>query len=171
MLNINKFNMNKFDISKLVPVQIVNGRPELIVKVEASTGSLSLKRDPKDSSVLTITVQNRLRFILHPPTVAASGSDANDVMVYIQLSSILQQVGGMVVPSGFQAAVTQDHHTVFCFGGTIPAGGSVVFEIEVIGDGLGVATILAEVDPYNLIAENLESNNTGSATIYIYEVY
>ena len=167
MLNVK--NIDKFDITKLVPIQlnITSGQPDLTVRVVPSPNFLLRDFQPIDSSVITITVQNRLRF--RPPSV--SGSDANNVAVYIYLSSHLQQVGNMGLPAGFQAVVTPDHHTVFCFGGTIPAGGSVdmiIEVIEVVGENwVGDATIEAVVDPYNSITENLEENNIGSGIIWV----
>jgi hypothetical protein len=169
MLNINKFDMNKFDISKLVPVQFINGYPDLVVRIETSVNSLWLLNQPNESSVITITVHNRLHFISRPPSLAASGSDAKDVVLYIQMSAGLQQVGGMVVPAGFQASVVSNHHTVYYFGGGIAAGESVVFVIEVIGEHPGgIATISAEANLRNLTTENLE-NNKASVVINVHE--
>jgi hypothetical protein len=161
------------------PLTISNGPPDLTVNVVPARNwiySGSMPNMPQDSSTVTITVQNRLSFLPSSPVEAPEpilpvfGSDAKGVLISIGLTSGLRQVGNMTAPSGFQSAVAPNNQTVFFFGGTIPAGASADFVIEVIGDEGGCvshASILAEVDPYSFITEVSKTNNKGSATILI----
>jgi hypothetical protein len=106
-----------------------------------------------------------------PNTFPVYGSDVNYVLVSVELSTGLQQVGGMSLPAGFSAAVTSNHQIIVFSGGPIPAGTSVDFVIEVIGGyNIGNTTILAEVDPNNFIVEVDENNNKASATILVWSI-
>jgi hypothetical protein len=169
--------MNPFDKYRIEPIvlSVQNGPPDLTVSIHLSTNHImraEQNQGPVDSSLVTIIVQNRLSF--HPGPIVpggflgAFGSDVKGVMVTIVLSSGLQQVGGIAVPAGFQAAIAPNHQTVFCFGGDIPAGSSVNFEIEVIAvGGTYQETISAQVDPYSVIPEASETNNQASASIFV----
>ncbi len=161
---------------------ISNGPPDLTVNVAPARNWINggpIPNMPQDSSPVTITVQNRLSFLPGPipakePILPAFGSDAKGVLVSIGLTSGLRQVGNMTAPSGFQSAVAPNNQTIFFFGGTIPAGTSADFVIEVIGDSDGgctsLASILAEVDPFSFIIEVSKTNNKGSATISIMNI-
>ena len=159
--------------------KIYQGPPDLTVSVVPAKTWIyggPLPGVPQDSSLVTITVQNRFSFPPPPPgpvvadkTIPVFGSDARGVLVSVALTLGLQQVGGMIFPPGFQAAVAPDRKTLFFFNGTILAGASVDFQFEVIGDyGCGYnASILVEADPYSFIAETDKTNNRGSATILV----
>jgi hypothetical protein len=159
---------------------ISNGPPDLTVNVTPARNLIyggPMPGMPQDSSLVTITVRNRLSFLPGPilakePILQAFGSEAKGVMVSIGLTSGLRQVGNMSVPAGFQSAVAPNNQTIFFFGGTIPVDASADFVIEVIGDyGCGYsASIFAEVDPYSFITEVSKTNNKGSATIFIQSI-
>ncbi len=154
---------------------VQNGLPDLTVNVVAAKSSILYGGTPSESSLVTIAVQNRLSIVPGPivrgkQLLKMYGSAATNVMVLILLSSYLQQVGGVSVPAGFQSAASQN--SLYFFGGSIPAGASVDFLIEVIAkqEVSTWATIWAQVDPYAYIQELSKSNNWGSASIYITSV-
>ncbi len=162
---------------------ISNGPPDLTVNVVPAKSMIyggPVPGMPQDSSLVTITVQNRLSFLPgligstlgKEPILQAFGSEAKAVIVSIRLTSDLRQIGNMIMPAGFQSAVAPNNQTIFFFGGTIAADASVDFVIEVIGDyACGVnASILAEVDPFSVITEVSKTNNKGSATIWIWSL-
>lgn len=129
-----------------------------------------------ESSVVTITLQNRLT-LLHRPhlfegTLRHFGSEAQGVSVSVSMPASLSQVGTIITPSGFQCAVAPNNHYVFCWGGTIPAGDSVAFQVEIIGAyGCGyTANVQAVADPYNWISEASETNNDASSGISVYSI-
>ncbi len=160
-----------------VPLKIIDGLPDLTVTVVPEKSSIAggppPQGVPQESSVVTITVQNRVSFFGGPIIAGnirpAFGRDVQGVMVSIVLSSGLQQVGGMSVPAGFLSAVAPNHQTIFFYGGTIQTAASVVFEFDVVADCLhdDYASILAEVDPYSFITEASKTNNMANAKIGI----
>jgi|SRR3990172_1698313 len=172
--------MFNIDWSKPLLLNIKDGPPDLAVNVAAAKSSIlaAFPSGMRDSTVVTITVHNQLTLI--PPSlpisgaVEAYGSDAKGVVVLIQLTHHIQQVGGILVPAGFIAVVAASAQTIYCIGGTIPAGQSVNFQMEVIWkentevscwDG---GTISAEVDPLSSITEVSKSNNKASMTIGVF---
>lgn len=154
---------------------IQNGLPDLTVNVVAAKKFIWYvgAGAPLDSSLVTITVQNRLSIFPGPmidtrQPLKVYGSEATSVTLMILFSAYLELAGGVSMPAGFQSAASQN--SVFFFGGNIPAGASLDFMIEVIAKEAGCsrsATILAQVDPYSYIHEVSRSNNWGSATINI----
>ncbi len=162
-------------------LKIFNGPPDLTVVIVPTKSVIyggPVPGTPRDSSSVTITVRNQLSFfpgpikVEEPNILPAYGSEAKGVLVSVTLSSGLQQVGNISLPADFSAAVAPNNQTIFFFGGAIPAGASVDFVIEVIGEyGCGYyATILAEADPYAFIAEVSKTNNDGSASIWIWSI-
>jgi hypothetical protein len=161
------------------PIVIVPGPPDLTVQISAVPNSIYGGPNPNgvnESSLVTITVQNRLTAPQEPQlfegTLRLFGSEARGVSISVSMPASLSQVGNMGIPSGFQCAVAPDNHHVFCWGGTIPAGGSVAFQVEIIGAyGCGYrANIQAVADPYNWIAEASETNNDASSEIFVYSI-
>lgn len=161
-------------------LKIFNGPPDLTVDVVPAKSGIyggPVPGMPQDSSSVTITVRNQLWFFpgpikLEDPNIhPAYGSDANNVMVRVNLSTSLQQAGNISLPAGFSATVAPNQQVVFIYGGTFPAGASVDFVIEVIG-GTSCGTfesIQAQVDPYSYIVETSKTNNMGSATIFVWD--
>jgi hypothetical protein len=98
--------------------KIYQGPPDLTVRVVPAKTWIyggPLVGVPQDSSLVTVTVQNRFSFPPPPPgpvvadnTIPVFGSDAKGVLVSVSLTFGLQQVGGMILPPGFQAAVAPD---------------------------------------------------------------
>jgi hypothetical protein len=84
----------------------------------------------------------------------------------------LKQVGNMMIPGGFQCAVAPSNSFVFCWGGTITAGASVIFRMEVIGEyGCGYkVSPQVSADPYNWISEASEVNNDASTEIFVQSI-
>lgn len=165
-------------MNNVVPklLKVYNGPPDLTVNIMLSTSQIwgvNQFPGPQNSSLITVVVHNRLSVLPKstlpddPNTLPAFGSDAKGVMVRIGLSSGLRQTGGVGLPAGFQAAVAPNNQTVLCFGGDIAAGSSVNFVIEVIGVSGAYETITAEVDPFSVIPETSETNNTAIASIFV----
>lgn len=164
---------------ELFPVEIIPGLPDLTVFTSAAPTLIygGPINNANDSSVVTITVQNRLtapeRGYLFEGTFWMYGAEARGVFVSIAMPTSLSQVGNMRIPSGFECAVTANNHNVFCWGGNIPAGGSVEFLLQVIGGAYGcgyTANVQTEVDPYSWIAEASETNNNASSAISVYSI-
>jgi hypothetical protein len=163
----------------LIPIEIVAGPPDLTVKTRAAPTSIYGGPNPdgmNESSVITITVQNILTTPPGPTRFEGKlrlyGSEARGVSLSVSMPASLSQGGNMVIPSGFQCAVTPNNHYIFCWGGTIPGGGIVEFQVEVIGAyGCGyTANVQAVVDPYNWISEKSETNNEAASAISVYSV-
>jgi hypothetical protein len=100
------------------------------------------------------------------------GSDARNVLVSVTLTNGLYQIGNFVLPSGFQAAITQDRKSIFFLGGTIAAGATVDFQFHVAGESLDPvcyysASILVEADPFSFLVETDKTNNRGSGNIFV----
>jgi Right handed beta helix region len=161
------------------PIVIHPGPPNLTVHTSAAPNSIyggPNVNGVNESSVVTITVQNLLTLPQspHPSPVPLQlfGSEARGVSVSVSMPALLSQVGNMVIPSGFQCAVAPNNHYVFCWGGTIPAGDSVVFQVEIIGAySCGyTANVQAVADPYNWISETSETNNDASSGIFVYSI-
>jgi hypothetical protein len=161
--------------------KIFYGPPDLTVRVLPAKSWIyggPIPGVPQDSSLVTVTVQNRFSLppsfpgpvaVEEPDTLSVFGSDARGVLVSIGLTNGLEQVGGLSLAPGFQAAIAPDKKSMFFYGGTVLAGASVDFQFEVIGpygcDYKG--SILAEVDPYSFISEADKTNNKGNATIAV----
>lgn len=159
-------------------MKIYNGPPDLTVSVVPEKSMIqggAVPGGPQDSSLVTITVQNRWTFypgpivMEEPNTIPVFGSDAKNVTLAISLSPGLHQVGNITAPAGFIAAITPNGQTIYLFGGTILAGDWADFAIEVIGDTNcgSFLPILVEVDPFSTITEVSKSNNKASATILV----
>lgn len=168
--------MNSIELVNLQPLElkVLNGKPDLTVNIIPAKSIIfggAIPGVPQDSALVTITVQNRLFFSPAPAKgLLAFGSAAKGVFLYIELSQGLHQVGNISVPPGFMTAVLPpNNQTIFCYNGTIQAGTSVDFIIEIIGDpNCGShLMITAEVDPYNWIDEASEGNNKGRASIFV----
>jgi hypothetical protein len=174
--------------AKLIPIEIAPGPPDLTVYVTASktkiAGPIPPEIKERESSLITITVHNRLtapQLSQLPQHVEGSlrlsGSEAKGVTLNVEMTEGLSQVGNMIVPRGFQCAVATNNHFVFCWGGTIPAGVSVQFQVEVIAAfveaikgydcGVGRSSVRAVVDAHNFILEASEVNNEASSAITI----
>jgi hypothetical protein len=160
---------------KLKPIEIVPGLPDLTVQTRAAPtriyGGTNLA-GINESSTITITVHNRLTAPQLPQrfegTLRLFGSEAKGVSLSVSMPAALSQVGA-AIPGGFQCAATPTNHYVFCWGGNIPAGGSVEFQVDVIGEyGCGfMADVRAVVDPHNWIPEASDTNNEATSTISV----
>jgi hypothetical protein len=139
-------------------IKIYDGPPNLTVTVVSAKNSIDAIMPgvpgPTDTSTVTVTVHNRLSFPsgpfqAEPNTIPAFGREAKNVQVSIGLSIGLRQVGNIIWPVGFSAAVTANNQIIIFIGGTIPAGARVDFVFEVFGEARGGMdeTIWADVQP------------------------
>jgi hypothetical protein len=154
---------------QLDEIQVFPGQPDLTVTAQNTRPIFTPNGEPRDSSLVTISVQNRLTASQSLPA-RFFGSEARGILVSVAIPAPLSQVG-MTIPSGFTCGVASGNHNILCWGGTIAAGGSVDFLIEVISEDLAggfvIVNVQAEVDPYSWIAEVSETNNKASTGVLV----
>jgi hypothetical protein len=154
-----------------------SGPPDLVLRASAAPALLPAvsSGSPIDTTVVTLTVENRFTPYGNPVVgkyLRFFGSDARDVLVYVDLPPLLAQVGNILADGGFQCGVTGNNQTVFCWNGTIPAGASVDIQIEVRSVAQDSCSnfwseIRAHVDPYGWIPEAYETNNDATTAIFL----
>ncbi len=151
---------------ELLQLKPTSGPPDLAVRLSADP-ALSLEGNP----VIKVTVLNQYTFVKTP--IRYFGSDAQGIIVRINWAPELSLSGNTIQgPAGFECFV--GNHDLLCAGGSIPAGGSALFQFTLTPPAPAGcapafdASVQAKVDPYNSIGEADETNNEGSTSILVW---